>query len=32
MTGAEFRDYVGEIKEIENPEKEGEMMDSVGNL
>ena len=32
MTGADFRAYVGELKRIENPDKEGEMMDSVGNL
>lgn len=32
MTGADFREYVGEIKRIDNPDKEGELMDSVGNL
>jgi len=32
MTGADFRAYVGEIKEIDDPDKEGKMMDSVGNL
>lgn len=32
MTGSEFREYVGEIKRIPDPNKDGEEMDSVGNL
>ena len=33
MTGADFREYVGEIKEVpKEGGKEGEMMDSVGNI
>ena len=38
MTGADFRNYVGELKKIPNPEgkkdKDGniEMIDSVGNI
>jgi len=32
MTGADFRAYVGEIKEIDDPDKEGKKIDSVGNI
>jgi len=32
MTGADFREKVGEIKIIDDPEKPGKTMDSVGNL
>lgn len=33
MTGAAFREFVGEIRDIQDPKgKDGDLMKSVGNL